>query len=79
MSVIYLKSRGRRPVWIGPISYSGDVMGAVPVAWCIGCGTELYIPGACVCPGCERKEIVNGKSDEVSLQTLQAGACALEL
>ena len=67
MPVIYLKSRRRRPVFIGQRPAMEDVMGRIPEDWCQLCGMEIYIPGQWLCPGCMGKEKNNGKADQVSL------------
>lgn len=67
MPVIYLKSRRRRPVWIGQRPVTEDVMGRIPEDWCCRCGMEIYVMGHTLCPGCMRKEIHNGKTVELPL------------
>ena len=59
--VIYLKSKRRRPVWIGPRPVGCDMQGAIPDGWCSGCGTEVFDGG--LCPRCRRKERI----DEISM------------
>lgn len=70
MSVVYLKSRKRRPVWQGPYPVLQDAMAVIPYGWCHDCGAEVYLAGQQFCPGCKRKENEYGNAIEISLQTL---------
>ena len=56
MSVVYLRSRRRRPVWVGVRPSMEDVGGEIPYGWCDGCGMECYLPGQSLCGQCEEKE-----------------------
>ena len=47
----YLRSGGRRPVWVGPRRSMEDRQGAVPDGWCAYCGMEVFGKGA-VCSRC---------------------------
>ena len=56
MSVIYLRSRKRRPVWIGPRRPMEDTQGQIPYGWCEKCGMECYQRGQVLCPECKGEE-----------------------
>lgn len=56
MRVLYLKPPFRHPICVtAPICW-GDTQGAIPRAWCQGCGREVFEPGRCFCRACEKEE-----------------------
>lgn len=56
MRVLYLKPPYRRPVCVSAPILLEDAQGAIPRAWCRGCGREVFEPGRCFCPSCEKEE-----------------------
>lgn len=50
-SVLYLKSHGRRPVWVS-LWPQPDRQGAIPWGWCEECGKEVFTPGQLLCGSC---------------------------
>lgn len=56
MRVLYLKPPLRRPICLLPPLLAEDAQGAIPRAWCRGCGREVFEPGKNVCPICEKEE-----------------------
>ena len=58
MGVTY--QRPGRPVWIGVRPATGDLQGAIPRAWCVNCGTEIFLTGREFCLNCEKEATKNG-------------------
>ena len=50
--LLYLKSHGRRPVWLGPPGEMFDLGDRIPLGWCERCGCELYAEGKVYCAEC---------------------------
>lgn len=73
MTVLYLRSRKRRPIRLERSIFPEDIQGSIPFGWCDGCGMECYEPGFTLCPACLRKEMKDEKT-EIPLHPLRPGA-----
>lgn len=70
MCVLYGKYR--RPIWIGPRLGLQDLQGARPRAWCLNCGTEVFLWGQAYCHRCE-KEAYRYEKEAESLRGMHPG------
>ena len=53
---------GKRPVRLRPCLPGEDVQGALPVGWCVCCGSEVFRPGDALCCRCKG---IKGKGEPV--------------
>lgn len=54
MAVLYQKPG--RPIWLNARLGLQDLQGAIPRAWCVSCGTEVFLAGRLYCHRCEKEE-----------------------
>lgn len=53
--IVYLNTRGRKPIFLGVRACTEDLQGAIPRAWCQRCGREVFTKET-VCRRCKRIE-----------------------
>ena len=51
---IYLKSRKRKPIFLGVYPPKTDTQGAIPRGWCLSCGAEVYSEEEDYCIRCKK-------------------------
>lgn len=73
MTVLYLRTRNRRPIRLQWGIFPEDIQGSIPLGWCEGCGMECYEAGTTLCPACIRKEM-EYEENEIPLHPLRPGA-----
>lgn len=56
MCLLYGRPPVRRPIWLGPRLGLWDMQGAIPRSWCVGCGTEVFLPDTELCQRCKKEE-----------------------
>lgn len=50
---IYRKSHRRQPIRFGLQPPFGDPQAAIPLGWCVRCGSEVFSHGEDLCPRCQ--------------------------
>ena len=74
IGVLYLRSHGRRPVWLGTRWGMRDMQAEVPEGWCSRCGREVYTREQLLCGRCiAKKGEESNEEDGKSVFELSAG------